>query len=401
MKDTKSKLLAYVGGLGSGKTHVGAFKTIQMLMLNGGKFDGLALEPNFPLITQVMQPALEMALNQMKIPYEYKVSEKTFHLNINGNKCRLIMASAENWQRLIGLNLCFIWWDEMDTSKQELAEEAWPRLLGRLRVGTHRQLLVTSSPEGFKHTYNTFVVNKDKNGSNMVQACSLSNHFLPQDYFDTMYENYSKTQLDAWLYGRFVNLTSGSVYDFDRNFNHADINLDGSETEIYMAADFNQGNCVSIFSLFINGELYIYDEWVTKNTFETRDRLLQEYSNADIYCCADASGGRGTSVSDHEILKEHPGLVVVQGASNPSINESILAANAGFRNQHIWIDTKKIPKFADAIEQIPYDPKTNKPQKSTIHTGGSQDDRSDVLRYLCSYLIPLNLPQLQQRNQYT
>ncbi len=111
IQDTSSKLLAYVGGLGSGKTHLGAIKTVQMLVQNNGEADALALEPNYPLINQVMIPALEHAFLTMNIPYTFKVSERTFHLVINGNKCRLILASAENWQRLIGLNLCFIWWD--------------------------------------------------------------------------------------------------------------------------------------------------------------------------------------------------------------------------------------------------------------------------------------------------
>ncbi len=110
MQDTSTKLLGYIGGLGSGKTHIGALHTIQMIIKNNGEHDALALEPSFPLIRQVMQPAIENALSLMGIDYDYKVAEHTFHLRINGNKCRLIMASAENWQRLIGLNLCFIWW---------------------------------------------------------------------------------------------------------------------------------------------------------------------------------------------------------------------------------------------------------------------------------------------------
>ncbi len=278
--------------------------------------------------------------------------------------------------------------------------EAWPRLLGRLRSGSHRQLLATSSPEGFTSCYKIFVTDQHKNKSKMIQASSLQNHFLPQDYFDTMYENYSPKQLEAWLHGRFVNLAQSNVYDFDRNSNHADIDLDGSEVDIYMASDFNSENCVSIFALFIDNEIYIYDEWVTKNSFETRDRLIQTYPGKNIFCAADSSGGRSTSVSDHELLMEFPGMCIVQGAANPSINESIISANTGFRNQKIWIDTKKIPTFASAIEQIAYDPKTQKPQKSTLHSGGSQDDRSDCLRYLVHYLLPIKKPTLNQHSKY-
>ncbi len=372
------------------------------MLLNPGE-DLIVTEPNGPMLVTVLFPELNKALEDFKLEYEFKVSERIYYVKVNGSVSRIICLSMENFNRIRGQNICAVLADEFATSKDEIAMAAYNMFSARLRAGTVRQIILCSTPENFGTMYKIAVTDAKKYRSRLIKARTFDNPHVPKEFIDNMLATYSPEQIQSYVYGEFQNLTSGSVYNFDRIENHADINLDGSETEIYMAADFNTNAAVSIFSLFIDGEIYIYDEWVCKDSFETRDRLLQEYPNADIYCAADASGGksRSTSISDHEILKDHPGLVIVQGAANPSINRSILSVNAGLKKQKIWVDTNKCPKLADALERIAYDPKTQKPMKSTEHAGGSFDDFSDCARYKVDYLIPLNLPQLQQRNQYT
>ncbi len=367
-------------------------------MLNDGEADALALEPSFFLLEQVLIPEIHKALKLFQLPYTFKVSSHTFFITIRGNTCRLICASAENWEKLIGLNLCAIYWDEVDVLKQENAQMAFVKLLGRIRVGNHRQFFFSSTPEGYKFLYKTFVTDAEKNHSRLIQASSLDNHFLPTDFFEALYASYSPAQLNAYISGTFVNLAQASVFDFDRSKNHADIIPDDTDVDRYIACDFNAGSNVTIFALYQDEEIFIYDEYVAKDTFETRDVLKQRLPENDIWCAADASGGRTTTLSDHEVLREVPGLVVVQGQANPNIMASVLSANTGFRNKKIWVDTNRCPGLTNALEQHAYD-KYGKPEKSNIHIGGSIDDFTDCARYLVWYLMPLNKPSWHQYNQ--
>ncbi len=262
-------------------------------------------------------------------------------------------------------------------------------------------MFVTTSPEGYKHIYKIFVTDQAINNSHMIQADSLQNHFLPQDYFDTMYENYSPQQLKAWLHGEFVNMNSESVFDFERRYNHASVTIDTSDTEIYFAADFNVGGCVTLAALFINDIIYIFDEIITKDTFETRDTLQDLYPTQDIWMVADTSGGNSSTSShqsNHDLLLEIPKLTMLQGPSNPGIIDSIHSVNAALRNQKLFIDTDKCPNLTKALEQHAYD-KNGMPEKFSNHLDGATDDFSDCIRYLTHTLLPINKPQHSQYNQ--
>ncbi len=371
------------------------------MLLNPGE-DLILTEPTGPMLTTVLLPEMHQALEDFGLTYDFKVAERIFYVTANGQTSRLICLSMENYNRIRGQNVCAVLADEAATTKDEILDAAVNMFKARLRAGNVRQLILVSTPENFGTLYKIAVLEADKYKAKWIKACTLDNPHVPQAFIDDMEAIYSPEQIRSYIYGEFQNLQAGSVYDFDRHANHADVNLDGSETDIYMSSDFNNENCVTIFSLFIDGEIYIYDEWVTKDSFETRDRLLAAYPNNDLFCTADASGGnsRSTTISDHDILREHPGLIVTQGAANPSINGSVLSVNAGFRQQKIWVDTNKCPKLTEALERIAWDPKTQKPQKSNEHKGGSMDDFSDTMRYKVEYLLPLTRATLTQNTKY-
>ncbi len=288
----------------------------------------------------------------------------------------------------------------MDTSKQELTEEAWPRLLGRLRAGNHRQMFVTTSPEGFKHTYKIFVTDQHKNHSHMIQASSLQNHFLPKDYFDTMYENYSEKQLESWLYGKFVNFNQSNVFDFNRKHNHASINIDKSDKNLVLAQDYNVGGNVTLVALIQNEEVFVFDEITTKNTFESRDAIINEYGGKFLECAGDSSGSNTSSNSEqsnNDIMNEIPNFYFIQGTRNPSIQDSIIAVNAALRNQRLWIDTAKCPQLTQALEQMAF---TKEGKYPKYHTHPGPDDFADCLRYMIWAKAPIHRPTLSNNSKY-
>src|SRR5699024_6865747 len=77
---------------------------------------------------------------------------------------------------------------------------------------------VTTTPEGFKFTYEQFVknINKTQKRSEfygLIQASTFDNELnLPPDYIDSLLESYDPNLINAYLNGQFVNLASGAVY---------------------------------------------------------------------------------------------------------------------------------------------------------------------------------------------
>ncbi len=400
MVDIKTRILGLVSGYGGGKTYTAVRKALQLALLNPGT-DSIITEPNHPLLVQILLPEMHKALKEFNIPYVFKAGEKIFYLTTNGQTNRIICASAENVDRLIGINASAVILDEFDTSKPEIAYAAFIKLLGRLRAGTIRQMVLVSTPEGYGAMYRIFVKEKDMHKGHLVRAKTTDNFFLPKDFIQTMLQSYSPSQQKAYINGEFTNMNSESVFDFKRGLNHASVTIDNTDNDIYMACDFNIGGSVTIFALFQDDQIYVFGELVTKNTFETRDAIIDMFPTQDLWCAADASGSNGSSnasQSDHDLLLEVPGLALIQGLKNPMIQDSVLSVNSGLRNQKIWVDTDKCPKLTEALEQHAYGP-DGKPEKFQKHEGGATDDFTDCIRYLTWAILPINKPTFHQYNQ--
>ena len=161
IKDTTSEVLGLVSGFGAGKTFAVARKAIMLAMANPG-CDGIVTEPNYPLLTQILIPEIKTALDFFSIKYEFKTGESIFYCEIEGKETRIICKSMEGYERLIGINAAWVVMDEFDTAKTELAYNAYIKLLGRLRVGTVRQMVIVSTPEGYRAMYRIFVEEADK-----------------------------------------------------------------------------------------------------------------------------------------------------------------------------------------------------------------------------------------------
>jgi len=356
------------------------------MSLNPGA-DLIALEPNYPLLIQILFPEINKALTNAGLKWKFKATEGIYYVQSGGQETRIICKSMENTDKIIGVNAAGAFVDEADVSKTEVAFKAYIMLLGRLRSGRVRQLCMAGTPEGFKAMYKIFV---EEQRGRIIHVKSTDNIFLPKDFIDTLYENYPPNLVKAYIEGEFVNLTSGSVFPyFDREANHASITIGPEDKEIWLGADFNSGGCANIKAVMQGGKLYIFGEMLTKDTFETRDRLKTDHPGCSVYGCVDATGVKTTSnssQSDLDILSE-AGVSLMMGQSNPHISDSVLSGNNAFIHRDVFIDTVKCPKLTQALEQHAFDPKTGKPDKQM--GPGTVDDWTDAFRYLIWVVFPV------------
>jgi phage terminase large subunit len=184
LADTTTKILGLISGFGAGKTYVACRKAIQLAYLNAGH-DGIITEPTFPLLRDIFIPEMKKALEDWGVPYKFNSSNSIFTLDINGVDTKVLCMSMENVERLIGVNAAWIICDEFDTTKPELAYKAFIKLLGRLRAGSVRQFVITTTPEGFRAAYRIFIKEADSS-KKLIQAKTTDNKYLPADFIETL-----------------------------------------------------------------------------------------------------------------------------------------------------------------------------------------------------------------------
>jgi phage terminase large subunit len=391
IKDETTKILGLVSGFGAGKTYAVARKAVILATKNAG-CDGIVTEPNFPLLTQILIPEIKEALAFFQIPYEFKSGESIFYCNIGGKTTRIICKSMEGYERLIGINAAWVIMDEFDTAKADLAYNAYIKLLGRIRVGNVRQMVIVSTPEGYRAFYRIFV-EEEGEGKRLIRAKTTDNYHLPQDYVDTMRSQYPAELIEAYLNGEFTNLTSGTVYtQYDRTLNNTSVE-DDLRSDLHIGIDFNVTAMSAVVCLVRDEKCFAVDELIGLfDTPELIEALENKYSGRRIYVYPDAAGTARKSVNANETdikLLRSAGFNVRADSKNPSIMDRVNVMNSMFNNaqghKRLFINTVTCPKLTKACEQQAYDEQTKMPDKKNGH----DNNGIDAIGYLLSKLFPI------------
>ena len=407
---SKSKYPALVAGYGSGKTVAFVLKAILEAGRNPCKTILLA-EPTYPMIRDVLQPTLEETLEKLGFNFKYKASETKYTIMWKNGYSNIILRSAENFRRWAGLNLAGFGIDEAALLKDD---KAWKMGLSRLRDGNHLSGWITTTPEGFNFVYDLWKDNP-KNEYHLVQGKTTDNTFLPQDFIDSLYENYDEKLISSYIHGNFVNLQYGTCYyGFNRDDNVKQVSYNSS-LPIRIAMDFNIDpiSCV-LFQIYRDKpRIRVFDEIQLSHSggyqlmTERIAKLIKEkypYENPNLLqpknklvdttghyiCYPDPAGkNRHTSalMSDHDILRRQGfGLRVKKKA--PSIIDSVNAVN---KAMEYTIISPKCEEFIKDLEQVVLKEGTREIDKSN----SNRTHLTDAFRYAIDYEFPVKKPITQ------
>lgn len=421
LNDTTTKILGMCSGFGGGKTWSAARKAVQLALLNPG-CDGIVTEPTIPLLVKVMFPELEKALREAGLRFKFNKQDKIFYVRIKGQVTRILCDSMENYTRLIGVNAAWILSDEFDTSKADIAMEAYRKLLGRLRAGRVRQYVIVSTPEGFRAMWQIFV--KEMDGQKrLIKAKTTDNTHLPADYIDTLRSQYPGPLIEAYINGEFVNLTSGAVYSqFSRTDNHCDTEIEPGDT-LLIGMDFNvthMAACVYVKrtrvehveiedtdtgevqrATIVHEEMHMCEEIV--DGYDTPAVIAEIQERWPAHCAAglveifpDSSGKSRKTVdagkSDIALLEE-AGFVVCYNSTNPAVRDRINAVNGKICNakgvRTLFVNTDKCPRSTECLEQQVWG-EDGQPDK----TAGN-DHQNDAAGYPIAHLFPIVKPVVE------
>lgn len=364
---------AFVGGFGSGKTESLILRNLNNKLQNPHLNTAYYL-PTYDLVKQIGFPRFESKLNQYGIRYKLNVSDKHISIFHRGEKGRIIFRTLDKPERIIGYEVADSDVDELDTLKKKKAEECWNKIIARNRQkkpnGEPNTVGVGTTPEGFHFVYDRW----EKNGGGLYQiirASTKSNaHNLPADYIQNLVDSYPPQLLSAYIDGKFVNLTSGTVYpNFDRVLNNTDAEIQAGE-HLCIGMDFNIYNMAAVVHVIRQGKpLALAEHLGVRDTPAMIERLRDTYPYHNITIYPDASGASGKSVnaslSDISLLREH--FKIKARRVNPRVRQRVVSMNAMFLNgagdRRYLVNVDKCPGYVQSLEQQAYD-KYGEPDKS-------------------------------------
>lgn len=407
INDTTTRYLGLVAGFAAGKTEAFCVKGIHLALMNPGH-DGVLCEPTHSMIKDVLLPRLTELLIQMNIKYTYTASPyPNFTLKLKGGDTKIMLRSAENFDRLRGLNLAFFGVDEADCIPKQKAIEMCRVLQSRLRKGKVIQGMFVGTPEGFNFMHHFFVENSAEDRK-FIKASTYNNPFLPPEYIQSLLENYPPELISAYLEGEFVNLTSGRVYT---NFNRVDngtiltlhdfdlMSPNGKAT-IHIGQDFNIHNMTSVVHTIDDKKVYAVTEHTKiRDTTELVAFIQKEYPSRKVIFYPDAAGSQqktSATMSDIQIIKRG-GFEVRAPSKNPFVKDRVASVNTmilnGKGDRKYFVNTSQCPMLTKTLEQQAY--KDGVPDK-----GNDLDHPGDATGYFVHHMFPVNRSGTTQHSMY-
>jgi hypothetical protein len=313
-------LTAFVGGLGSGKTHIFLRKVYKQHITRDpkktnkkGRTHGLILYPTFGLAEELfIGPFMEL-LESRRIKFKY---DRQYHrfATLYGS---INIYQLTTPQRIVGSSYTFAGLDEFDVGSWKNCHMAFTKTTGRMRGCSHPEIFFVTSPEGTHYTYKIFVTDNKNRDRAILHARSTDNIHLPDNYVSNMEKTYDERMIRAYRDGEFVNLTQGQVYYAFGDHNIRKVDID-PYLPLVIACDFNRGEkpmCWNVGQIHGNA-VHIKAALSVKHTNTSdmclyledhiRKNIRQELGELKFY--GDYSGHTETSNSqrsDWDIITQH------------------------------------------------------------------------------------------------
>lgn len=373
---SKKSKAAYVGGIGSGKSYALAV----WLIIQSQKYPkakGMLCANTYKQLQQATLQTVFFLLNQLSIPYKYNKVDGILIIN---NQSPIYCYSLEKYDNIRGVEVGYIGIDEAAFS----CLEAYNVVLGRLRdINGPLEIKISTTPNGFNWLYDLC----QQSQIQLITSSSTENKHLPEQYLNSIREQYDEKLLKQELEGLFINTTQGQVYyAFDRKRHIKEFQV--SEVAVKRAGtDFNVNPITTVLGYQENGIIYIYDEIYLKdsNTYQLVNELNNRLSiNSEVIPDSTGAARKTSSTkTDHQIIRE--GGYKIPYVSNPHVKDRYNCINGHLQHNRIVIHPRCKMLIKD-LETLPYENKD--PMLSHI---------SDAMGYLIWYLAPLQQPQQKSR----
>jgi len=361
----------FSGPIGSGKSMALCHEAIRLSYVNPGRM-GLLGAPTVPMLREATQTTLFEILDDNKIPYELNKAENTL-LMLDTNS-KIVFRPVDEYERLRGTNLAWFGLDELTYS----SEEAWFRLLGRLRdpQATRKCGFASWTPKGHDWVYKRFIANPTPDYKAIQAKPAENRHVLKStpEFYDRLKESYDERFYRQEVLGEYLSYDGNCVYSsFERN-THLTTDLGPDlNRPLCWSLDFNVDPMCSIIAQVDKGKVYVVDE-ICLHRASTRDacvEFLKRYPKHQpgvlVYGDASGSASQSTGYSDYQVIKEffetNSEMVLSPNIlqANPKVRERVNLTNRQLKNalgeSGVLINEKCVELIQD-LEQVSFKAET-------------------------------------------
>lgn len=351
----KEKEILLSGGIGTGKSWIAGHWLLSKIIENPGAKCLIAANTYSQLNNATVSTFCEI-LDDLKIPHKKVLSGSRKRIELFDS--HVYIYSLDKPDTIRGIEISFAVLDEVAFSTSNALNVVRGRL--RQKGFKKRQILMCSSPNGYNFIYDVFgnIQEKDRNKFRLIRAETRQNIFLPDGYYDDLLEMYGgeESQLARQeLFGEFVNLQSGAIYNhFDRSLNTKKCELN-KNYPVYVGVDFNTDNMSATYCQFIDNKLYVCEERSLThrdaNTHDLGQRINSDLTlkGYDVWIVPDSTGRARKSSSpttDLRILKDM-GLRLMD-THNPLIRDRQNTLNLTFLKKTTFIN----PNCTKTLKEI-------------------------------------------------
>jgi len=349
--DLTARFKGYSGPIGSGKSYALVYEALFLSRMNPGLL-GLVGAPTYRMLQDATQRIFFEVLDMENI--EYVFNKQANRLRFPGNGSEIIFRTMENPERLRGANLAWFALDELTYTR----EEAWTRILGRLRHPDARRLCGCAvwTPKGYDWVHQRFAEQQNPE-YRLIRATPRENTYLPADFYDQLKEAYAERFYRQEVLGEYLDIFGGNAYYAFSEENIREVDYDPG-LGLCWALDFNVDPMCSVICqieefkprswdpshlyprvLRVIDEIALSDsntEAAVEEFIQRASKLSRFRPTTPVTIYGDASGnGRSTKASrtDYQVLQEifkqdgRYRIAMRQNTANPAVRDRVNTMN--------------------------------------------------------------------------
>ena len=387
----EEQVVAFFGGIGNGKTFAGILKGItRVLDPEQPPQLGMIARQTYPELRDSTQRTffelLHLIVFLPGIHYEYKKQENRC---IFANGHEIIFRSLDDPAKLLSINLGWFYIDQAE----EVSEEVFLTLLGRLRAVATPQCWITGNPLGHNWVWHRFIHDPIP-GNIMFNAKTEENKDnLPDGYIDSLKKNYNEIWVNRYLYGSW-DAFEGQIYpDFEPSVHMVnDFNPDPSWRR-FIAIDHGRTNPTAVLWGAVDNDdkIWIYREhYEAGQDADDHCRSIKAYQGEGRYetYVIDPSTGAGKKDDPETIGNRYRQMNIPVVGANNDVQGGIDKVTEYIKRNKIFI-TRSCENLRRELVNYQWEqPSASKMDLNSPEKPLKKDDHAvDSLRYLVGEVV--------------
>lgn len=389
--ECEEQVIAFFGGIGNGKTFAGILKGINRILdpKNPPQL-GMIARQTYPELRDSTQRTFFEICHMMgmlpEIHYEYRKQENRVKF-VNGHE--IIFRSLDDPAKLLSINLGWFYIDQAE----EVSEEVFLTLLGRLRAVDTPQCWITGNPLGHNWIWHRFI-HDPVPGNIIFNAKTEENiHNLPEGYIESLQNNYNEIWINRYLYGSW-DAFEGQIYpDFEPSI-HVKRHFEVSpEWRRFIAIDHGRTNPTAVLWGAVDQDdvLWIYREhYEAGQDVDYHARAINAYMNEGRYetYVIDPSTGAGKKDDPETIGNRYRQLKVPVVNANNDVQGGIDKVTEYFKKNKIYIHKSCENLVRELINYQWEQPSASRAELNQPERPLKKDDHAcDSLKYLIGEVV--------------